>query len=420
MFDVGMDREVTSLSASSAADGDVSGLSADDLCVAIRGTVAEMQELDARQMQLLGELEVRGTCEAEFGLTTVAWLAQQAGISRATAKARVRVANTLRKKLDVTLERMLDGRVSFEQAKVMANTLNSRIEDRFCEMQDLVLDAAVGVTFERWKQDVAMIVRLLDEDGGHDPDGDIEANKLHMRHVAGGVEIAGRFVGEHSVIVTRAIEVVTEQVRRRIRADIEVDPSIEMPCDATLRALAFEELCRRGLACDLESSRPAAVEAVMVIRADDAYQDVLNLNGVRLPDGTTRTLRCAAELTALIVDSLGVPLAMGRKIRLATDSQRKALAIRDGGCTFSGCVAPVRWCDAHHMPGWEHGGRTDIDQMALLCRWHHGIAHRNGWTTGIDPDQWVWFRNPHGQVFWGQRHQRQRPDSDHGPGPPVP
>ena len=46
---------------------------------------------------------------------------------------------------------MVDGRVSFEQAKVMANALNPRIEDRFCEMQDLVLDAAVGVTFERWK-----------------------------------------------------------------------------------------------------------------------------------------------------------------------------------------------------------------------------------------------------------------------------
>ena len=103
----------------------------------------------------------------------------------------------------------------------------------------------------------------------------------------------------------------------------------------------------------------------------------------------------------MIVDSLGVPLAMGDRVRLATPTQKKALAIRDGGCTFSGCDAPVRWCDAHHMPDWGHGGRSDIDKMALLCRWHHGIAHRNGWTTGIDPDQWVWFRNPHGQSLLG-------------------
>ena len=71
-----------------------------------------------------------------------------------------------------------------------------------------------------------------------------------------------------------------------------------------------------------------------------------NLDGVRVPDGTTRTLRCAAELTALVVDE---------------PSQRTALAVRDGGCTFSGCDAPVRWCDAHHMPDWHHGGVTDVD-----------------------------------------------------------
>jgi hypothetical protein len=221
--------------------------------------------------------------------------------------------------------------------------------------------------------------------------------------------------------VTRAIELMADEIYRRIQRDIELDPTLQMPCPATRQALALEELCRRGLSCDLESSKPPVVEAVMVIRADDPYQQVSNLDGVKLPDGTTRTLRCAAELTALIVDSLGVPLAMGHKIRLATLDQKKALAVRDGGCTFSGCDAPVRWCDAHHMPGWEHGGRTDLDSMALLCRWHHGIAHRTGWTTGIDPDQWVWFRNPNGTIHWGQRHGRTRPHAPHshqGPEPP--
>jgi hypothetical protein len=409
MFDAGMGRDATANS-----------LPADDLCVGVRDSIAVQRIEDARQMVLLAELEVRGTCEAEFGLTTVAWLAQQAGISRASAKARVRVANVLRRKLPVTRERMLDGRVSFEQARVMANALNTRIEDRFCAMEDAVLDAAAGVSLERWKQDVQMIVRLLDEDGGHDPGGDIEVNKLHVRHVPGGVAVAGQFYGEHAAVVARAVELVSDQLYRQLQHDTEVDPTLQMPCPATRQALAFEELCRRGLACDLESSKPPVVEAIMVIRADDPYRQVADLDGVRLPDGTTRTLRCAAELTALIVDSLGVPLAMGDRVRLATLDQKKALAVRDGGCVFSGCDAPARWCDAHHMPDWQRGGRTDLDSMALLCRRHHGIAHRNGWSTGIDHDGWVWFRNPNERVFWGQRHGRTQPnDPDHqGPEPP--
>ena len=109
-----------------------------------------------------------------------------------------------------------------------------------------------------------------------------------------------------------------------------------MPHAATRQFLAIEDLCRRGLACDLDTSKPPLVEAVMVIRADDPSKQVSNLDGVRLPDGTTRTLRCAAELTALIVDSSDVPLAMGDQVRLATLDQSKALAIRDGGCMFSG------------------------------------------------------------------------------------
>ena len=103
----------------------------------------------------------------------------------------MRVANVLRKHLDVTLERMADGRVSFEQAKVMANALNPWIGDRFCEMQDVVLDASVGVTLERWRQDVGDDRPLLDEDGGHDPDAGLEANQLHLREIPGGIAFAG-------------------------------------------------------------------------------------------------------------------------------------------------------------------------------------------------------------------------------------
>ena len=39
----------------------------------------------------------------------------------------------------------------------------------------------------------------------------------------------GRGSGEHALIVTQAIELVTEQVRRRIKADMEIDPTLEMP-----------------------------------------------------------------------------------------------------------------------------------------------------------------------------------------------
>ena len=43
------------------------------------------------------------------------------------------------------------------------------------------------------------------------------------------------------------------------------------------------------------------------------------------------------------------------------------------------------WCDAHHVTRWEHNGPTDITNLALLCRHHHGVTHRSGWTMTARP-----------------------------------
>ena len=53
---------------------------------------------------------------------------------------------------------------------------------------------------------------------------------------------------------------------------------------------------------------------------------------------------------------------------------------RDGGCIFPGCDMPAAHCDVHHPKRWADGGATDTNNGGLLCRHHHGITHRNGWT----------------------------------------
>jgi hypothetical protein len=220
--------------------------------------------------------------------------------------------------------------------------------------------------------------------------------------------MSGSLVGEHALISETAIETVADELFRDYTREHKVDPSIAIPSRGALRALAFAELCRRGLACDLESARPPETEAVVVLHPDDPFDQARDRDGVRLADGTARTLRCAAGLVAALVDSLGVPLAMGRTIRTASPAQRRALALRDGGCAFPGCCAPVRWCDAHHAVEWDDDGHTDVENMVLLCRRHHGIVHRTGWSTNLDDDGQVNITTPTGVTLSGQRHERAR------------
>ncbi|WP_231911403.1 HNH endonuclease signature motif containing protein, partial [Rhodococcus sp. EPR-147] len=95
-------------------------------------------------------------------------------------------------------------------------------------------------------------------------------------------------------------------------------------------------------------------------------------------------LTCDADLTPVIVDHHGVPLALGRSTRLASDDQRIALTIRDRCCVM--CGRPAQWCQAHHVKFWEHGGRTDLNNLALVCGECHRLVHHGDWQLLMGDD----------------------------------
>jgi hypothetical protein len=42
------------------------------------------------------------------------------------------------------------------------------------------------------------------------------------------------------------------------------------------------------------------------------------------------------------------------------------------------------------------GGRTDLDNLILLCQWHHTVVHEGGVTITGDTDRWA-FHKPDGR-----------------------
>jgi hypothetical protein len=102
-------------------------------------------------------------------------------------------------------------------------------------------------------------------------------------------------------------------------------------------------------------------------------------SGTPLCPSAARRLSCDADLIPIVLNSDSVPLDVGRTRRLVKPAQRKALIARDKGCTYPGCTLAARWCDAHHARHWADGGKTDLANMALLCRRHHRILHHSAW-----------------------------------------
>src|SRR4051794_16429450 len=101
--------------------------------------------------------------------------------------------------------------------------------------------------------------------------------------------------------------------------------------------------------------------------------------GGTLDPSVLARLGCDSPLYRVLLDPSGTVLDVGHAKRLATPAQRKALAVRDGGCVVPGCGKPAEWCEAHHVIGWAAGGRTDLDNLVLLCGRHHTAVHAGVW-----------------------------------------
>jgi hypothetical protein len=103
-----------------------------------------------------------------------------------------------------------------------------------------------------------------------------------------------------------------------------------------------------------------------------------------IPMSTITRLRCHGDTLVTLFGDNGEVLRQGKKQRLATGRQRRALAARDGGCVIPGCSVPPSRCQAHHITPWISEtflpGRTDIDNLALLCPFHHATIHSSAWT----------------------------------------
>ncbi|OZE79056.1 HNH endonuclease [Rhodococcus sp. 15-649-2-2] len=109
---------------------------------------------------------------------------------------------------------------------------------------------------------------------------------------------------------------------------------------------------------------------------------------------TSRQLACDCLLTAIVMDENGSPINLARTARTVTAKQKRALTARDHGCAFPGCGKPAAWTEGHHIWHWTDGGPTDMNNLVLLCGFHHRLIHHSDWEVFIGTDNHPWFIPP--------------------------
>jgi hypothetical protein len=99
---------------------------------------------------------------------------------------------------------------------------------------------------------------------------------------------------------------------------------------------------------------------------------------------------CNARIRTVIRDGQAV-LDVGRSHRVVSDTQFRALLLRDQGCRAPGCGSRTG-LEAHHLEHWADGGNTDMTNLVLLCRRHHHLHHDGVITIDAGPNNTLTFR----------------------------
>lgn len=122
---------------------------------------------------------------------------------------------------------------------------------------------------------------------------------------------------------------------------------------------------------------------VVSVDADDlaAGAGYAHVQGCDEPVSTlvARHVACGGVIQRVTSRPDGRIVRIGTEERVFNRHQRRAIALRDGGCVIPGCGVPAGWCEIHHVTEHAAGGPTHTDNGVLLCWYHHRFLERIGW-----------------------------------------
>jgi hypothetical protein len=152
-------------------------------------------------------------------------------------------------------------------------------------------------------------------------------------------------------------------------SDGESDQRPPMPNTAD----AFMSLVEAGWDTEV-ARRPHGQHTTVVVHVDANDKAAAFHLGPLLSDADRQYLTCDATWEAWF-ERNGQPIGAGRTTRTISRRLRRALEHRHPTCAVPGCGA-TRGLHAHHIRHWEDGGQTELDNLVLLCPYHHRLHHR--------------------------------------------
>lgn len=350
-------------------------LSDDALEAHILDTVRRMNALEAELAAGVAELDRRSVPDRKHVLTTKQWLRHACRMSASRASTILRIGRAL-EAMPTAAEHARAGSITPEGLRMLTAARHDHPRE-FRDHEAVLAEAAsylgtrdLRSAIDHWRQQVAYPAALGDVDDAR------RRRRLSCTRTWDGMwSVSGVLDPESGHVLDTALRA------RSARANLDSSDD-RTPGQRTADSLV--DLCRFSLDHDdtlgtSGGTRPhitVDVDYRTLAAPEDGPDGPLpEVDGMPITPEDARRLACDAGVVRIVTDGPSRVLDVGRSTRTIPTAIRRAVERRDGGCAWTGCDAPIPWCDVHHVRHWAHGGGTALDNLLLLCRRHHTAIH---------------------------------------------
>jgi hypothetical protein len=401
-------------------------LSYDDLTTQLADAYRIAQQAFARVAVLAAAADANGMPKRDGVTSTTNWLIGLLGCSRAEAAHAVELGKALAKHgetLEATVAALSAGRIGVQQARIIAKTISGLPSEIGPEARKRCADLLTGLAaddrvapheLEAHRQAILeQVAPEVAEKALRKQVEDAERSAYARRGITfspqgeGEYRVHGTLHTEAAAIFKAAMDPLCAPGTLTPPADPDTAGGVQgadgvvrdRRSAAARRADALTDICARVLAHgelpENGGERPHLVITMDFEQLRQGLGGAILDTGEHLSAATARKLACDALLIPAVLGGQSQPLDLGRARRLIDGPLRRALVLRDGGCSFPACDRPASWCEGHHTIPWSEGGKTSLETSALVCGFHHRLIHHSDWTVHIGADGHPWFTPPH-------------------------
>lgn len=328
---------------------------------------AARQALEAEWTKSLAAADAAGDHDVFGHPTTVAYLKDRLKMIGGRAHRYVKNARAATK-FKATFSAWWHRLISSDQAELLFR-VSDKAPDEYARAETVLLDI-VGDTPAETKQVLDYWQQEVDRGPKLELEKQLERRRFDVRRLQNGM-VGGEF---------SLPELAGETLLSAIDALMPPPAADDERTASQRRADALEDLGRSFLDGS-ETPVVGGERAHINVHADlDALEGEPGglhetEDGVVLDLETIRQLMCDSSVRRIVFGPNSEVLDVGRKTRVVPAGLRRAVIARDRHCIAPGCSRSARWCDVHHIISWADYGETVLDNLCLLCRYHHTLVH---------------------------------------------